>query len=200
MRDLGAGGHSFPQASEELLREHYAELRGRPFYSRLVKYMSSGPVVAMVSFHLSACGRGSGAAPGAVSALTVAPAGVAGVGCCARLAGAHRRHQPGGSLSRHNPRGFLRGGWQVSPVALSAPALPAAPLRWLTRAVSRAGTWFMAATQWRVPAVRSRSGSAPTSFCAGRTALGTGCTSSPSTAGGGGGGVESDVASSEGGG
>ncbi|KAH0520621.1 nucleoside diphosphate kinase 3 isoform X1 [Chionomys nivalis] len=36
------------QASEELLREHYAELRERPFYSRLVKYMSSGPVVAMV--------------------------------------------------------------------------------------------------------------------------------------------------------
>ncbi|XP_032768769.1 nucleoside diphosphate kinase 3 isoform X1 [Rattus rattus] len=36
------------QASEELLREHYVELRERPFYSRLVKYMSSGPVVAMV--------------------------------------------------------------------------------------------------------------------------------------------------------
>ncbi|XP_073070478.1 nucleoside diphosphate kinase 3 isoform X1 [Manis javanica] len=36
-----------PQASEELLREHYAELRERPFYSRLVKYMGSGPVVAM---------------------------------------------------------------------------------------------------------------------------------------------------------
>uniref|UniRef100_A0A8C8UP65 Nucleoside diphosphate kinase A n=1 Tax=Peromyscus maniculatus bairdii TaxID=230844 RepID=A0A8C8UP65_PERMB len=36
-------------ASEELLREHYAELSERPFYSRLVKYMSSGPVVAMVS-------------------------------------------------------------------------------------------------------------------------------------------------------
>ncbi|XP_073070479.1 nucleoside diphosphate kinase 3 isoform X2 [Manis javanica] len=35
------------QASEELLREHYAELRERPFYSRLVKYMGSGPVVAM---------------------------------------------------------------------------------------------------------------------------------------------------------
>uniref|UniRef100_A0A8C8UN40 Nucleoside diphosphate kinase n=1 Tax=Peromyscus maniculatus bairdii TaxID=230844 RepID=A0A8C8UN40_PERMB len=35
-------------ASEELLREHYAELSERPFYSRLVKYMSSGPVVAMV--------------------------------------------------------------------------------------------------------------------------------------------------------
>ncbi|XP_055991259.1 nucleoside diphosphate kinase 3 [Sorex fumeus] len=36
------------QASEELLREHYAELRGRPFFGRLVKYMGSGPVVAMV--------------------------------------------------------------------------------------------------------------------------------------------------------
>uniref|UniRef100_A0A8D1KJ69 nucleoside-diphosphate kinase n=1 Tax=Sus scrofa TaxID=9823 RepID=A0A8D1KJ69_PIG len=35
------------QASEELLREHYAELRERPFYGRLVKYMGSGPVVAM---------------------------------------------------------------------------------------------------------------------------------------------------------
>lgn len=38
-----------PQASEELLREHYVELRERPFYGRLVKYMGSGPVVAMVS-------------------------------------------------------------------------------------------------------------------------------------------------------
>nr|XP_009940224.1 PREDICTED: nucleoside diphosphate kinase 3 [Opisthocomus hoazin] len=36
------------QASEELLKEHYVALRDRPFYSRLVKYMSSGPVVAMV--------------------------------------------------------------------------------------------------------------------------------------------------------
>ncbi|XP_036081941.1 nucleoside diphosphate kinase 3 isoform X2 [Rousettus aegyptiacus] len=36
------------QASEELLREHYADLRERPFYGRLVKYMGSGPVVAMV--------------------------------------------------------------------------------------------------------------------------------------------------------
>ncbi|XP_009889858.1 PREDICTED: nucleoside diphosphate kinase 3 [Charadrius vociferus] len=36
------------QASEDLLKEHYIALRDRPFYSRLVKYMSSGPVVAMV--------------------------------------------------------------------------------------------------------------------------------------------------------
>uniref|UniRef100_A0A286XTH7 Nucleoside diphosphate kinase A n=1 Tax=Cavia porcellus TaxID=10141 RepID=A0A286XTH7_CAVPO len=36
------------QASEELLREHYADLHGCPFYGQLVKYMGSGPVVAMV--------------------------------------------------------------------------------------------------------------------------------------------------------
>ncbi|XP_053131981.1 nucleoside diphosphate kinase 3 [Hemicordylus capensis] len=36
------------QASEDLLKEHYVALRERPFYNRLVKYMSSGPVVAMV--------------------------------------------------------------------------------------------------------------------------------------------------------
>ncbi|KAL7979153.1 hypothetical protein Chor_015177 [Crotalus horridus] len=37
------------QASEELLKEHYISLRGRPFFSRLVKFMSSGPIVAMHS-------------------------------------------------------------------------------------------------------------------------------------------------------
>ncbi|KAG8145559.1 putative Nucleoside diphosphate kinase protein [Naja naja] len=36
------------QASEELLKEHYNSLRERPFFSRLVKFMSSGPIVAMV--------------------------------------------------------------------------------------------------------------------------------------------------------
>lgn len=46
-----------PQASEELLREHYAELRERPFFGRLVKYMGSGPVVAMVSVGGRAGGR-----------------------------------------------------------------------------------------------------------------------------------------------
>ncbi|XP_073492768.1 nucleoside diphosphate kinase 3 [Aquarana catesbeiana] len=36
------------QASEALLKEHYFDLRDRPFYQRLVKYMGSGPVIAMV--------------------------------------------------------------------------------------------------------------------------------------------------------
>ncbi|CAI9570922.1 unnamed protein product [Staurois parvus] len=36
------------QASEALLKEHYFDLRDRPFYGRLVKYMGSGPVIAMV--------------------------------------------------------------------------------------------------------------------------------------------------------
>ncbi|XP_044532480.1 nucleoside diphosphate kinase A 1-like isoform X1 [Gracilinanus agilis] len=38
----------FMQASEDLLREHYIALKDLPFYPRLVKYMHSGPVVAMV--------------------------------------------------------------------------------------------------------------------------------------------------------
>uniref|UniRef100_A0A8C3SLB4 nucleoside-diphosphate kinase n=1 Tax=Chelydra serpentina TaxID=8475 RepID=A0A8C3SLB4_CHESE len=36
------------QASEDLLKEHYIALCDRPFYSRLVEYMRSGPIVAMV--------------------------------------------------------------------------------------------------------------------------------------------------------
>ncbi|XP_073722992.1 NME/NM23 nucleoside diphosphate kinase 2a isoform X2 [Misgurnus anguillicaudatus] len=35
------------QASEELLTQHYIDLKDRPFFPGLVSYMSSGPVVAM---------------------------------------------------------------------------------------------------------------------------------------------------------
>ncbi|XP_043084941.1 nucleoside diphosphate kinase 3 isoform X1 [Puntigrus tetrazona] len=41
-------GMKLLQASEEQLREHYRDLREKPFYSGLVRYMSSGPIVAMV--------------------------------------------------------------------------------------------------------------------------------------------------------
>lgn len=37
------------QATEELLKKHYADLSSKPFFPGLVKYMSSGPVVPMVS-------------------------------------------------------------------------------------------------------------------------------------------------------
>uniref|UniRef100_A0A671N1R8 Nucleoside diphosphate kinase B n=2 Tax=Sinocyclocheilus TaxID=75365 RepID=A0A671N1R8_9TELE len=37
----------FLQASEDLLKQHYIDLKDRPFYPGLVKYMSSGPVAAM---------------------------------------------------------------------------------------------------------------------------------------------------------
>ncbi|KAM9837618.1 NME/NM23 nucleoside diphosphate kinase 2a [Aulostomus maculatus] len=35
-------------ASDDLLRNHYSDLKDRPFFPSLIKYMSSGPVVAMV--------------------------------------------------------------------------------------------------------------------------------------------------------
>lgn len=38
----------FQQASEELLKEHYADLAARPFFPGLIEYMKSGPVVPMV--------------------------------------------------------------------------------------------------------------------------------------------------------
>lgn len=38
----------FMQASEDLLKEHYIDLKDRPFFAGLVTYMHSGPVVAMV--------------------------------------------------------------------------------------------------------------------------------------------------------
>ncbi|KAM4634725.1 nucleoside diphosphate kinase 3 [Polymixia lowei] len=41
-------GLKLVQASEDLLREHYWDLRGKAFFTGLVNYMSSGPIVAMV--------------------------------------------------------------------------------------------------------------------------------------------------------
>ena len=34
--------------TEELLKEHYADLKAKPFFPGLIKYMLMGPVVAMV--------------------------------------------------------------------------------------------------------------------------------------------------------
>ena len=38
----------FVQASESLLKNHYADLAKKPFFPELVRYMMSGPIVAMV--------------------------------------------------------------------------------------------------------------------------------------------------------
>lgn len=38
----------FVQASENLLKNHYADLAKKPFFPELVRYMMSGPIVAMV--------------------------------------------------------------------------------------------------------------------------------------------------------
>ncbi|XP_047694517.1 nucleoside diphosphate kinase 3 [Prionailurus viverrinus] len=68
------------QASEELLREHYAELRERPFYGRLVDYMGSGPVVAMVWQGLDVV-RASRALIGATDPADAAPGTIRGDFC-----------------------------------------------------------------------------------------------------------------------
>uniref|UniRef100_A0A3Q4BHE5 Nucleoside diphosphate kinase B n=1 Tax=Mola mola TaxID=94237 RepID=A0A3Q4BHE5_MOLML len=38
----------FTQASEEHMKKHYLDLKDKPFYAGLCKYMSSGPVLATV--------------------------------------------------------------------------------------------------------------------------------------------------------
>ena len=42
-------GNNLLQPSEELLKQHYYDLRNKPFYSGLCKFMSSSPVLATVS-------------------------------------------------------------------------------------------------------------------------------------------------------
>ena len=39
----------FQNASKELLEKHYDDLKSKPFFPSLIQYMSSGPVVPMVS-------------------------------------------------------------------------------------------------------------------------------------------------------
>ncbi|KAK4877538.1 hypothetical protein RN001_010044 [Aquatica leii] len=41
-------GMKFMWASEDLLKEHYKDLAGKPFFAGLVKYMNMGPVIPMV--------------------------------------------------------------------------------------------------------------------------------------------------------
>lgn len=45
---------SVVKVSEDLLSQHYSELRAKPFYPSLLHYMTSGPVVVMVRPPLSA--------------------------------------------------------------------------------------------------------------------------------------------------
>ncbi len=47
-RGLKLVGMKFLQMTEELAGRHYAVHKERPFYSSLVEYITSGPVVAMV--------------------------------------------------------------------------------------------------------------------------------------------------------
>jgi len=47
-RGLKIAGLKLMRANEEILAKHYAEHVERPFYPGLLKYLQSGPVVAMV--------------------------------------------------------------------------------------------------------------------------------------------------------
>lgn len=63
--------------SRNLVEEHYAEHRERPFYGSLVEYLTSGPVVAMVIEGQGAI-QACRAMMGATNALEAAPGTIRG--------------------------------------------------------------------------------------------------------------------------
>ncbi|EJD51943.1 nucleoside diphosphate kinase [Auricularia subglabra TFB-10046 SS5] len=65
------------QATTEHLELHYADLKGKPFFPGLIKYMASGPVVAMVWEGLDAVKTGR-TMLGATNPLASAPGTIRG--------------------------------------------------------------------------------------------------------------------------
>ncbi|KAI0078157.1 nucleoside diphosphate kinase [Panus rudis PR-1116 ss-1] len=64
-------------ATPEHLEKHYADLKGRPFFPGLIKYMASGPVVGIVFEGLDAVKTGR-AILGATNPLNSAPGTIRG--------------------------------------------------------------------------------------------------------------------------
>ncbi|KAH9901154.1 nucleoside diphosphate kinase [Cubamyces sp. BRFM 1775] len=64
-------------ATPEHLEKHYADLKGKPFFPGLIKYMASGPVVAMVWEGLDAVKTGRSML-GATNPLASAPGTIRG--------------------------------------------------------------------------------------------------------------------------
>ncbi|XP_036596106.1 nucleoside diphosphate kinase B-like [Trichosurus vulpecula] len=50
-------GMKFLRSSEEHLKQHYVDLKDRPFFPGLVKYMNLGPVVAWEGMNVVKTGR-----------------------------------------------------------------------------------------------------------------------------------------------
>jgi nucleoside-diphosphate kinase len=70
------------QSTKEHLEKHYADLKGKPFFPGLIKYMVSGPVVGMVWQGLDAVKTGR-AMLGATNPLASAPGSIRGDFCLA---------------------------------------------------------------------------------------------------------------------
>ncbi|MGN6609019.1 MAG: nucleoside-diphosphate kinase [Jatrophihabitans sp.] len=82
LRRVEAKGYSLVavelrRATPELLAEHYAEHRGKPFYEPLVEFMLSGPVLAVVAEGQRVI-EGFRALAGATDPTTAAPGTIRG--------------------------------------------------------------------------------------------------------------------------
>merc|ERR1711973_548960 len=105
----------FMQASEDHLKNHYADLSSKPFFGGLVKYMASGPVVAMVWEGLNAVKTGRviweklillTASPAPLEEISVSRLDVTSA-TALMLSSLHRRRLPSGSSLRSSATGSL---------------------------------------------------------------------------------------------
>lgn len=76
-RGLKLVGMKFIQMSRQLAERHYAVHKERPFYSSLVEYITSGPVVAMVWVGKDAIAAAR-STMGATNPVTAAPGTIRG--------------------------------------------------------------------------------------------------------------------------
>jgi len=86
----------FKTPSKQLLEEHYADLKSKPFFPGLLEYMTSGPVVPMVSV------QSASPVPHSVSVYSYPPP----VLHCYMLKQLHRRKPPSLGLlcaAKRNP-------------------------------------------------------------------------------------------------
>lgn len=109
--------------SEDLLSNHYCQLRSKPFYPKLLDYMTSGPVVVMVNetlfllFHIISTNRKKKKSclySLMVYVTSCFPAGVGGTQCDPVIAHDGGAHEPSRSSGWNRQRRFQCSRQQVA--------------------------------------------------------------------------------------
>ena len=97
------------------MRKHYLDLKDKPFYDGLCKYMSSAPVLAMVTRTHTRTRTRTHARTHAASLLVGVSSGVGGAEHCETGPDDAGRDQPGRVQARQHPGRPVHRHRQVSP-------------------------------------------------------------------------------------